>query len=40
MMWRHAYHVPSQIGFFVLLETFEIMQHARARILDVLFGHL
>lgn len=34
-----SYHVSSQVGFFVLLEALEIIQHTRARILDVLFGH-
>lgn len=35
----NPYHVSSQVGFFVLLEALEIIQHTRTRILDVLFGH-
>lgn len=35
----NSYHVSSQVGFFVLLEALEIIEHARARILNILFGH-
>lgn len=37
---RRAYHVPPEIGFFVLLETFEILENAGTGVLDVLFGNL
>ena len=35
-----TYHIPPQIGFFVLLEAFEILKYTRARIFDILFGDL
>lgn len=35
----NPYHVSSKVGFFVLLEALKIIQHTRASILDILFGH-
>jgi hypothetical protein len=35
-----AYHVSPQIGFFILLEAFEVLKYAGAGIFDVFLGYL
>lgn len=36
----NTYHVPPEIGFFIFLEPFEVLEDSSTGVLDVFFGDL